>query len=973
LKNLKCKKILLFYILINLFFIFTGSSEAIIDKGAESVHLLRAGESLSLNDRYSIMVSKIDVDKNEAFFSILKDGEEIHFEVISGGTSLYYEGTCEIVSFYVETTFAGMNTNLVKIHSLYFEYIPVATSTSFATPSPTYTSAPTTTVTGVAQAGDWPMAYHDLARTGATDEVVEPPLKVLWKYKTGDKVLSSPAVSDGIVYVGSNDGYVYALDAKDGSLKWKYGTGDGVYSSPAVFDGTVYLGSYDGYVYALDAKDGKLKWKYGTGDGVYSSPAVFDGTVYIGSNDKFLYALDADTGRLKWKYNTGYLVLSSPAVSDGVVYISQYARGDGILYALDAGTGAIKWESVKIGDHVSSSAAVSDGTVYVGSNDHYVYALNTEDGRLKWKYKTEYTIMSSPAVSDGIIYIGSSDNYVYALNAEDGRLKWKYKTGYVVQSSPAVSDGTVYIGSGDKFLYALDTGTGALKWKYETGDKIQSSSPAVSNGAVYIGSWDGYLYAFVPAKKADAFLTAQNDFTPTLEKTSIATPLQTQYVLDTTPPQQNKSNNTTLIFGSIAILIGLVLLVSKSRRKKQGTSRPTSTTPIPTSLPVSHATQEAADRKQKRMEIQQLTELRNDASSKLLRAKGMLNKAGQLGIDTSQLEDILAKAEQAFQKENYTHTIDNVKKYLALIDQAEKNKKQLEQMRRSASDKIISAIFSIEKAERIGVTIKYARELNTKAQSAFDANDYNSAIRFANKSKDTAEQLIDESKPSISIELPPKMEYDAWKRRDLIVTNEGTAHAVAITITFLTALEVRDLKVIKRLDAGERKTINFNIKPTEKGEVPVDYSIEFKDLMDRVYKTEDTATIQITTGIEAAWGSTTSPIENVKTKSNKLVVQRKEEFFNGFIRLKISVQNKMQLTATDVSLDIDHDENVLRFDHHEPDTYAMKKEKIQLGNIPSNGDKTIALYFEGLICSKGGEINCRIDYNLHIGDFSNYV
>jgi len=427
----------------------------------------------------------------------------------------------------------------------------------------------------------------------------------------------------------------------------------------------------------------------------------------------------------------------------------------------------------------------------------------------------------------------------------------------------------------------------------------------------------------------------------------------------TTTSQQNK---TTLIFGSIAILIGLVLLVSKSRRKMQGTSRPTSSTQIPTSLPVSHVTQEAADREQKRMEMQRLADLRNDASSKLKIAKSMLNKAGQLGIDTSQLEDILTKAEQAFQKENYTHTIDYIKNYPTLIDQAETNKKQLEQMRKNASEQMKSAKFSIEKAERLGVTIKHAIELNTKAQSAFDANDYNSAINYANKSRGVAEQLIDDGKPSISIELPPKMEYKAWKHRDLIVANEGTAHAVAITITFLTALEVRDFKIIKRLDAGEQKTINVNIKPTEKGEVPVDYIVEFKDLMDRVYKTEDTATIQISTDIKTAWESTTSSIEKVKTESNKLVVLRKDEFFNGFIRLKISVQNKMQLTATDVSLDIDHDENVLRFDHHEPDTYAMKKGKIQLGNIPSNGDRTIALYFEGLICSKGGEINCRIDY-----------
>ncbi|MCK5420795.1 MAG: hypothetical protein KAJ08_01445, partial [Deltaproteobacteria bacterium] len=345
------------------------------------------------------------------------------------------------------------------------------------------------------------------------------------------------------------------------------------------------------------------------------------------------------------------------------------------------------------------------------------------------------------------------------------------------------------------------------------------------------------------------------------------------------------SEPTFLLIGGAAILLSLVHLAGKFRRKEQGTPR------FPSPIAKSNPSTEP---------MQRFAPLRNEASSKLKRAKSMLNKSGQLGVDTSQLEDILAKAEQAFQKENYTQTIDYVKNYLALIDKAEKNKKQLKQMRKTAFEQIKSAKFLIEKAERIGVTIQHVRELNTKAQSAFDANDYNSAISYANKSRSVAEQLIDESKPSISIELPPKMEYKAWKHRDLIVTNEGTADAVAIWITFLTALEVRDFKVIKRLDAGEQKTINVNMKPTEKGDVPVDYSVEFKDILDRVYKTEDTATIQISTDIETTWESVTSPSEKVKTESNKLVVLRKEEFFNGFTRLKISVQNKMQLTATDV-------------------------------------------------------------------------
>jgi CRISPR/Cas system CMR-associated protein Cmr5 small subunit len=274
----------------------------------------------------------------------------------------------------------------------------------------------------------------------------------------------------------------------------------------------------------------------------------------------------------------------------------------------------------------------------------------------------------------------------------------------------------------------------------------------------------------------------------------------------------------------------------------------------PTPPPEPHAAQEAANREQKRMEMQRLAELRSDASSRLKTAKSMLNKAGQLGIDVSKLNDILAKAEQAYQKENYTHAINYLKNYFASIDQAEKSKKQLEQMQKSAGGQIQSTNFLLQKAEKLGVTVKRAKELNLKAQSAFDANDYSSAITYANQSNDAAKKLIDESEPSISIELPTKMQHEVWKHRDLTVTNEGTAHAVAIAITFLTALEVRDLGVVKRLDVGDQKTINVNIKPTEKGEVPVDYSVAFKDLMGRDYKIEDSFNLQIGIGAEVAEG-----------------------------------------------------------------------------------------------------------------------
>jgi outer membrane protein assembly factor BamB len=127
------------------------------------------------------------------------------------------------------------------------------------------------------------------------------------------------------VYVGSNDGNLYALNADTGALLWKYTTDSYVRSSPAVANGVVYIGSTDDNVYALNASTGALLWKYATADSVVSSPAVANGVVYVGSDDGNLYALNASTGALLWKYPAGGS--DSPAVVNGMVYIGTLAFG----------------------------------------------------------------------------------------------------------------------------------------------------------------------------------------------------------------------------------------------------------------------------------------------------------------------------------------------------------------------------------------------------------------------------------------------------------------------------------------------------------------------------------------------------------------------------------------------------------------------------------------------------------------------
>ena len=205
-----------------------------------------------------------------------------------------------------------------------------------------------------------------------------------------------------------------------------------------------------------------------------------------------LYA--QDPGTLKWAFETGDQILSSPAIgSDGTIYVGSYDKN---LYAINP-DGTQKW-AFKTGDLVLSSPAIGlDGTIYVGSYDYNLYAVNP-DGTQKWAFDIGERMHSPPAIdADGTVYIGSHDNNLHAVNP-DGTQKWQFNTGYWIFSSPTIAaDGIIYIGSYDNNLYALHP-DGTQKWMFETGDDIYSSQAIGSDGTVYVGSVDDKLYALNP-------------------------------------------------------------------------------------------------------------------------------------------------------------------------------------------------------------------------------------------------------------------------------------------------------------------------------------------------------------------------------------------------------------------------------------------------------------------------------------------
>ena len=150
---------------------------------------------------------------------------------------------------------------------------------------------------GLAQAADpdwWSTFHHDLNRTGTSTSLAPTTNNTLWNYTTGNAVLSSPAVVDGLVYVGSGNlsppynGNVYCLNASTGAFVWSYPAGVWA-SSPAIAGGLVYVGCINGYFYCLNATTGAFVWSYTAGVWWWgSSPAVAGGFVYVACDSGYV-------------------------------------------------------------------------------------------------------------------------------------------------------------------------------------------------------------------------------------------------------------------------------------------------------------------------------------------------------------------------------------------------------------------------------------------------------------------------------------------------------------------------------------------------------------------------------------------------------------------------------------------------------------------------------------------------------------
>ncbi|HET8522457.1 MAG TPA: PQQ-binding-like beta-propeller repeat protein [Thermomicrobiales bacterium] len=332
---------------------------------------------------------------------------------------------------------------------------------------------------------------------------------VLWSFPTGDNILGAPAVVDGVLYIGSADGSLYAIDAVTGAKRWTFAAGASITSSPTVMDGMVYVSAgdtaADSSVIAVDAATGQERWRRQIDGPSVSAPLAADGGLYIGSNSGMLYAFDATTGEERWTFKTGDTIWAAPSYADGTIYIESW---DAHVYAVDAATGTARW-TFDGGGPIWAAAPVSNGMVFIVTPNGYqpgaaqpltLVALDATNGQpvrqttLPSTTRDFQSEVPPVAISDGMVYLQRNQN-LYAVDAASGKLRWSGAStpGEDVLMT-ALSGHVMYVPLTSGHLLAIDGRNGATLWDVKV-SQDQLRWPVVTGGFVYVSDARGVLYA----------------------------------------------------------------------------------------------------------------------------------------------------------------------------------------------------------------------------------------------------------------------------------------------------------------------------------------------------------------------------------------------------------------------------------------------------------------------------------------------
>lgn len=316
----------------------------------------------------------------------------------------------------------------------------------------------------------------------------------VWPFSAGRPVHGEALVTDEHVYFVCDNGFLFKLDRRSGKEVWRYDLGDAQVSRvlphqndfnaphsgdfdwdhtaprPLLADGVIYVGSGDGSLHALNAATGQRVWRF-TGKGKARTGAVIDGPrVIFGNLEDMVYAVDRQTGQKVWEKNTYGPITASPAIIGDKLIVG---NRNGLLVALNPADGKVIWRMLFWGSSVESEAVPGDGTLfYIGSSDmRRISLIDSKDGRVLWRADVFGWAWPRPAVSNKLVFAAAAGSNPYnirhlgsltALDRQTGKIVWRWPMPewpgsllYGFTAAPVIEDKTLVIGGLDGALYAF--------------------------------------------------------------------------------------------------------------------------------------------------------------------------------------------------------------------------------------------------------------------------------------------------------------------------------------------------------------------------------------------------------------------------------------------------------------------------------------------------------------------------------------
>src|SRR5690606_37354485 len=249
-----------------------------------------------------------------------------------------------------------------------------------------------------------------------------------WKVQTGKAVLGSPAVEDGVAFIGGSDGGFRAIDVEKGTVLWTFDELKGYVSAkPTIYKDKVIFGDWGNGFYALNKKDGKILWSWDNGhkNRMFSAAACYpiavNNRIFIVAPDRFMTCLDADNGEVIWREKKDPIrVRESMGLSEDGNYVYVKTMDGNLLgISTNADNMEVVWTSkLQLPYELTPSAITSGGRkVFVPSHSGLLSAVDKESGEVLWQYKLSNGMINPILILDDKQVVASTmDGVIMKFN-----------------------------------------------------------------------------------------------------------------------------------------------------------------------------------------------------------------------------------------------------------------------------------------------------------------------------------------------------------------------------------------------------------------------------------------------------------------------------------------------------------------------------------------------------------------------------